>query len=360
MPAGWAVVVLAMAVNGALMGTGQRVIAGPAEGARDSDRKVQVAALQAGEHHYARGNPGPQANFDALAAQARAAAASQPRPDLICFPEYSLSGWPYPEDKDINALAEPVPGEGPWYRRYQALARETGVALLCSLVERDGDRRYNTACMIDRHGEFRGKYRKVHATLGEQGWWGWSKGQRYVLMELDGVRYGVSICADMWLPETVRCLELMGADIVLHQSIGDDMGRVVPVRAMDSRLPIVMAIFQGGCYAVDSRGEVLGKLSSEPPGWKTFAIEPFHISRDTKYVGLYRDIRKGDHNLRNPAAYSILVDPSTRPPWTEVFQDKQGRPQPREEIQRRFGGHYDADDPGPRGQGAAAETRPSG
>jgi hypothetical protein len=64
-----------------------------------------------------------------------------------------------------------------------------------------------------------------------------------------------------------------------------------------------------------------------------------------KYVGLYRDIRKGDHNLRNPAAYSILVDPATRPPWTAVFTDKQGRSLSREEIRRRFDGHYDADDP---------------
>ncbi len=321
---------------------------------RDPDRKVRIAVVQAGEHHYAQGNPGPRASFEVLAAQARQAAASTPRPELICFPEYSLSGWPYPEENEINALAEPVPGNGPWYRRYRELARETGVALLCSLVEQDGDRRYNTACMIDRQGGFRGKYRKVHATLGEQGWWGWSKGQRFVLLELDGVRYGVSICADMWLPETVRCLELMGSDIVLHQSIGDDMGRVVPVRASDSRMPIVMAIFQGGSYAVDARGEVLGKLPSHRPGWKTFTFEPFHIARDTKYVGLYRDIRKGDHNLRNPAAYAVLVDPSTRPPWTQVFEDKDGRPQSREEITRRFQGHYDADDPDPPGGPAAA------
>jgi predicted amidohydrolase len=315
---------------------------------RDSDRTVHIAVVQAGEDHFAQGNPGPQANFELLETQARKAAASEPRPDLICFPEYAMPGWPYPKEAVINGLAEPVPGEGPWYRRYQTLARETGIALLCSLVELDEGKRYNTACMIDRHGEFRGKYRKVHATLGEQGWWGWSKGQRYVLMELGGVHYGVSICADMWLPETVRCLELMGAEVVLHQSIGDDMGRVVPVRAMDSKLPIVMAIFQGGSYAVDARGDVLAKLPSEKPGWKTFSIEPFKTRRDTKYVGLYRDIRKGDHNLRSPAAYAILVDPSTRPPWTEVFQDKEGRPQSREEIMRRFHGHYDADDPGPR------------
>lgn len=308
---------------------------------RDPARKVRVVALQAGEHHFANGNPGPAANFSLLAGQARKAAAAQPRPDLICFPEYSLSGWPYPSEEQINSLAEAVPGDGPWYRCYRDLARETGVPLLASLIELDRGRRYNTACLIDGRGEYRGKYRKVHATLGEQGWWGWSKGRRFELLELDGVRYGVSICADMWFPETVRCLELLGADIILHQSIGDDMGRVVPTRAFDSKLPIVMSIFQGGSYAVDAEGSLLGKLPAEKAGWKAFELQPFRPQLGRKYGGVY-DEKKTIHNLRDPGAYSILVDPSTRPPWTEVFMDEQGRPQTREHLLKRFHGHYDS------------------
>src|SRR5688500_731563 len=83
--------------------------------ARDPERVVRIAVVQAGEEH-SKENPGPQGNFDVLAKHAREAAAAEPRPDLICFPEYSLSGWPYPEEKEINALAEKVPGDGPWYR----------------------------------------------------------------------------------------------------------------------------------------------------------------------------------------------------------------------------------------------------
>jgi predicted amidohydrolase len=237
-----------------------------------------------------------------------------------------------------------VPGEGPWYRRYRDLARQTGVPLLASLVELDRGRRYNTACLIDGHGEYRGKYRKVHATLGEQAWWGWSKGQGFKLLELDGVRYGVSICADMSFPETVRCQELLGADVILHQSIGDDMGRIVPTRAFDSKLPIVMSIFQGGSYAVDAGGNLLGKLPANKAGWKMFDLRPFRTHLGRKFGGVF-DEKKTIHNMRNPGAYSILVDPSTRPPWTEVFMDDQGRPQTREQLLKRFEGHYDADDP---------------
>jgi predicted amidohydrolase len=318
----------------------------PSISPRDAARIVRVAVIQAGADHYAKGNPGPEANFQVLAEEARKAAAARPRPDVIVFPEFAISGWPYPSEEGINSLAEPIPGDGPWYGRYRALARETGTAVLAWLLDLDNGRRYNTACLIDGQGQFRGKYHKVQTTLGEQGWWGWSKGPRFEVLELEGVRYGISICADMWFPETVRCLELMGADVVLHQSIGDDMGRVVPTRAMDSLMPIAMAIFQGGCYAVDAEGNVLDKLPPNQPGWMVFSFQPFRQSFGTKYGGRH-DERQIRHNVRNPRAYAILADPSTRPPWTEVFLDSQGRRQTREQILRQFHGHYDADDPDP-------------
>ena len=318
---------------------------GPAA-TRDPERTVIVVALQAGSKHCAKRNPGTEANFSVLAGLARQAAAAQPRPDLICFPEYAISGWPYPIEEQINSLAEAIPGDGPWYRRYRELAREIGVPILCSLVESAEHKLYNTAFLLDGRGDFKGKYRKVQANLGEQTWWGWSQGERFELIELDGVRYGISICADMFFPETVRCEELLGADVILHQSIGDDMSHVVPTRAFDSKLPIVMTIFQGGSYAVDAQGKLLGKLPAEEPGWKAFTLYPFRRNLGNKYGGVW-DIKKGDQNQRNVWAYSVLTDPSRRPPWTEVFMDRQGRPQTREQLLQRFHGRYDAHDPSP-------------
>jgi predicted amidohydrolase len=309
---------------------------------RDSERSVTVVALQAGRNHFREGNPGPQANFDELAQQAREAAAS--RPDLIVFPEYALSGWPYPPEREMNALAEPVPGDGPWYRRYRDLARELDTPLVGWLLESDNRRLYNCAVVLNRDGEFVGKYRKVHANLGEQTWWGWSQGNSFEPIELGGVRYGFSICADMWFPETVRCGELLGADIIVHLSIADDMGHLVPARAFDAKLPIVMSIFQGGSYAVDASGTLLGKLSPDEPGWQAFELKPFQRDIGRKYGGLW-DVKLGNWNVRHPSAYSILVDPTTRPAWTTIFFDNEGNPQSREQLIARFRGRYDAHDP---------------
>jgi predicted amidohydrolase len=330
----------------------------PSAAGRDPERSVSIAALQAGLHYSFQGNnPGLEANFALFAKLTRQAAAASPRPGLICWPEYAISGWPYPREEVINGLAESIPGEGQWYRRYRDLARELGVPILGWLVESAEGKLYSTALLLDGKGDFKGKYRKVQANLGEQTWWGWSQGERFELIELDGVRYGVSICADMWFPETVRCQELLGADVVVHLSIADDMGHLIPARAFDSKLPIVATLFQGGSYAVDADGKLLGKLPPEEPGWKVFQIYPFRKHLFHKYDGVW-DVKKGQQNLRNVGAYSILTDPSTRPPWTEVFMDNAGRAQTREQLLQRFHGRYDARDPVPSGPTTPRATEP--
>jgi predicted amidohydrolase len=308
---------------------------------RDPDKAVSITALQAGRKHYSNGNPGVDANFSQFEILARKAALSDPRPDIICFPEYTITGWGYPAENIINATAETVPGKGRWYSKYVKLARETGIPLLGWIVESAEGKLYNTSFIIDANGEFIGKYRKVHANLGEQTWWGWSQGDEFTIINLNGVKYGISICADMWFPETVRCEELLGADVILHVSIADDMGHLIPARAFDSKLPVIASIFQGGSYAVDHEGKMLGKLDPDDPGFITFTIHPFIRHLGNKYGGVW-DTKKGGQNVRNVKAYSVLTDPSTRPPWTEIFMDKDGNSQTKEQLLKRFNGRYDA------------------
>src|SRR5204863_9768725 len=51
---------------------------------RDRERSVSIVVLQAGDKHGHERNPGLEANFILLANLARQAAATSPRPDLIC------------------------------------------------------------------------------------------------------------------------------------------------------------------------------------------------------------------------------------------------------------------------------------
>ncbi|MCY2954408.1 MAG: carbon-nitrogen hydrolase family protein [Planctomycetota bacterium] len=135
---------------------------------RQPGRAVKIAVVQAGERHRRRGNPRFEANFGRLAELARGAA--KERPDRIMFPEFAISGWPYPPGESIDMLAEAIPGDGPGYQRYVNLAKTSQTPLLGWAVERSDGKLYDTSFLLDRTGKFVGKYRKVHANLGEQTW----------------------------------------------------------------------------------------------------------------------------------------------------------------------------------------------
>jgi predicted amidohydrolase len=307
---------------------------------------IRITVVQAGTEHSRNGNPGLERNLDLLLELARAS--TRETPDLVVFPEYSTLGWPYPPEAVVNGSAETIPGSGPQFARYVRLARDIATPVLGWLVERDGERLYNTAFLLLPDGQVLGKYRKVQANLGEQINWGWSQGERFQVLSLEqpGVpgtlpfRFGVSICADMWFPETVRCNELLGAELVIHQSIADDMGHLVPARAFDSGIPIVMCIFNGGSYAVDATGQLLGKAPATDPAWLTVTLDLRQVKVELSSRLGGRRRQASLRTLRNVAAYDILTDPATRPDWVEVFCHADGSDVTEEELRQRFGARY--------------------
>jgi predicted amidohydrolase len=312
-----------------------------------SNQIVKIAVLQAGQKYCEAcriNNPGPESHFNLYANLARQVA--KKRPEVIVFPEYIQMGWPYLSEEKVLALAENIPGKGYWFQQYVQLAKELGIAIIGNMVERDEKKLFNTAVFLNEKGEFLGKYRKVHANLGEQTWWGFSQGEQFKIFEYHGIKYGFSICADMWFPETVRVNELLGADILIHQSIADDMDHIIPTRAFDSKLPIVAAIYQGGGYAVDNRGTLISKMDPQEADYKIFEIKPFDLEIHHKYGGKWIP-KIGRQNLRNLEAYKPLLDPALRPPWTKIFLSEQGEPQTREELLQRFSNRYDTNDPTP-------------
>ena len=139
--------------------------------------------------------------------------------------------------------AQPLPG------RVEAalcdMARDTGLWLLPgSLHECQGGHIYNTAPVINPKGEVIARYRKMFPWLPyEQGV---TAGAEFVVFEVPSVgRFGVSICYDMWFPETTRTLAWMGAEVILHPTMTTTIDR-------DLELSIVRtnaAVNQ--CYFID-------------------------------------------------------------------------------------------------------------
>jgi len=128
-----------------------------------------------------------------------------------------------------HAKAEPVPG--PTEARLCALARETGLWLIPgSMFEKvqgaEGEVVYNTTPVINPQGEVISRFRKLFPfrpyERDVQG------GTEFCVFDVPGAgRFGVSICYDMWFPETTRTLVAMGAEVILHPTMTDTIDRDV-------------------------------------------------------------------------------------------------------------------------------------
>jgi len=76
---------------------------------------------------------------------------------IAAFPESSILGWENPE---AHRLAEPIPGADS--KRIQDLAKKYNLMIAIGLDEKDGDRLYDSAILVDRQGKILWKHRKIN------------------------------------------------------------------------------------------------------------------------------------------------------------------------------------------------------
>lgn len=125
------------------------------------------------------------------------------------------------------ARAEPLPSEAE--TRFCEAAAKHGVWLIPgSVLELSDGKTYNTTSVINPDGRVIARYRKLFPfTPYEQAT---TPGDRFVVFDVPDVgRFGVSICYDMWFPETIRAMVCMGAEVILHPSMTGTIDRDVEV-----------------------------------------------------------------------------------------------------------------------------------
>ena len=97
-----------------------------------------------------------------------------------------------------------------------AAARRLGMAIVVGLEERDGERVYNSAVLIDRRGEVLAKHRKIDEL--EIGLRVYTPGRSLSVFDFEGRPAALSICADSWKPTITDALYGMGARLILSPS----------------------------------------------------------------------------------------------------------------------------------------------
>ena len=140
------------------------------------------------------------------------------------------------------------PKEGPAEAEFRSMAAEHGVWLVPgSIFEIDDGRRYNMAMVIDPLGRVVGRYRKMFPFQPyEQGV---EPGHEFLVFDIPEVgRIGLSICYDLWFPETTRTLVAMGAEVIIHPALTNTIDRGVELAITQASAAM------NQCFIVDING----------------------------------------------------------------------------------------------------------
>jgi predicted amidohydrolase len=192
-------------------------------------------------------------------ADAELAALSGGGVQLALLPEAILTGYLTPRFSfDLRRLAEPR--GGPTELALQALARKHRLALAAPLLERDGDRFYNSFLVHSREGEVLAHYRKRHPWFPER--WHSAGTAPPPLFEVEGVCFTLAICFDVhFLPED-GAPQLEAADALLFPSDWceesfqhpDQRDDLLPALALAHRLTVVNANWGVGVPRLPGQG----------------------------------------------------------------------------------------------------------
>ena len=192
--------------------------------------------------------------------------------DLIVFPELAITGYP-PED----LLLKPSFSEHA-HTAVRALAadvRDTVVLVGFPLLAGD---LYNAAAVL-ADGEVQAIYRKCflpnYAVFDEPRYF--ASGSQAVVLDLDGVRIGVTICEDVWYPGGPAQWAAVdgGAQVIVnlsaspyHREKGLERERMLRTRCVDNRCFLAFCnavggqdelVFDGHSVIMDAGGEIVAR-----------------------------------------------------------------------------------------------------
>jgi deaminated glutathione amidase len=210
---------------------------------------------------------------------------------LVVLPEYASCFDP----RGVGAQhAEPL--DGPFVTGLRRQARESGVAVIAGTTApgEAGDRVRNVVVAIAADGALVGAYRKVHLYDA----FGQRESDRLepgpadapaLVLDVDGLRFGVMTCYDLRFPELARRVVDAGARVlVVPAAWAAGPGKAAQWEALAvaraiENTSVVLGVGQAGrgvvgsSLAVAADGRVLDRLGGEP-GLLTVDVDPTDIA----------------------------------------------------------------------------------
>jgi len=214
--------------------------------------------------------------------------------DIAAFPESVILGW---ENPDAHRRATPIPGADS--DRIAALARKYGLTISIGLDEKDGERLYDAAILVDKTGKIRWKHRKLNVLA----WlmdppYAEGRAQDIGVVETEFGRVGLVICADTFGDQIARRIAELRPDLMLvpygwaapvdqWPQHAKELERLVTRRAAEWKCPVVGTdvigmmthgpwkgqTYGGASVVVDGAGKVLHILRDRDVEVRTVSLE---------------------------------------------------------------------------------------
>jgi len=260
--------------------------------------------------------------------------AAQDRAKAICLPEYWLTGCPQKSQTEAHwkSLAEEI--QGPLVEKFCRKAKNHSMYIvLGSLVEKDGDRLYNTSTLISPRGDVIGKVRKAHpenASAKAEVDCQIAPGEAdYPVFNTEIGNLSVMVDMDACAFEVPRILGLKGAEIIFwpvcwDQTLLEAIHTYANIAAIASSAFVVISAPVGSRATVEGTIEFAGGSGivhvtphSLETGWRvgyTASMPDFEegvmtASVDLKAVGRRLDYIKGRYPYwRRPKSYGLITD----------------------------------------------------
>jgi predicted amidohydrolase len=204
---------------------------------------------------------------------------------------------------------------------FREAARRNNVWLLPgSMFERTDAGLFNVAYVINPAGDIVTSYAKMFPFRPYEA--GVEGGTEFCVFDVpDYGRFGVSICYDIWFPETTRTLASMGAEVLLHPVLTGTTDREIETCIARS----TAAMFQmyvvdinglgpggtGRSCMIDPTGTVIYQAAGQD---EVIPIEvDFDLVRRTRSTGL-RGLGQTLKSFRDRSAHFGVYDPSQHDP----------------------------------------------
>ena len=181
---------------------------------------------------------------------------------IAAFPESAILGWETPE---AHRLAQPIPGADS--QRIQDFAKKYEIMIAIGLDEKDGDRLYDSAILVDRTGKILWKHRKINVLP-----WlmtpPYSQGDpsEINVVQTEFGRIAFLICADTFTDDFFERIRALKPDFMIVPYGWAAKPQEWPEHAMELEKIVSKRAKELGCDVVGT--DLVGFMSAGP--WKGY------------------------------------------------------------------------------------------